>query len=411
MAGCGADQGYRDTGVKTVAEGTSAAACVGLLAATAVLLAACATVRDEQTSPTGGASGLSAGATEGSGDPSDGDTGAGGTDGTNGQSDNDGNDGDDGDNGDNGALFDLPSDPSDGGLGADGCSKVDFLFVIDNSISMGDEQSNLGTSFPNFISTIEQDVVSDYHVMVIDTDGEDKWDEELVECYSGDCDDEPANEPCGILPPENGWMCGALPTPDACDAALGAGTDHDGTDARNSCGFVGGQRWFSDAQPNPASTFECAARLYAGNSPELTIDTMLAALGPQMNAAGGCNEGFVRDDAVLVVTFISDEEDDGDSLGAPAMWHDELVALKGGNETAVVVLGLMGDTGLPGAVCPPDSVAGSNGGEYSPRLIDFVESFGERGVWGSVCEPDYGPFFAEAVALIDTACDTYEPEG
>jgi hypothetical protein len=76
-----------------------------------------------------------------------------------------------------------------------------------------------------------------------------------------------------------------------------------------------------------------------------------------------------------------------------------------------VMLGLLGDTGLPGAVCPPDSVPGSNGGEYSPRLIEMVESFGDRGVWGSVCAPDYGPFFEQAVALIDLACDEYVPEG
>ncbi|MEM6993130.1 MAG: hypothetical protein AAF721_21635 [Myxococcota bacterium] len=322
-----------------------------------------------------------------------------------------GDDGADPDEGDEGAIFDLPSGDADAGLPSDGCSKVDFLFIIDNSISMGDEQDNLAASFPSFISTIEQEVVSDYHVMVIDTDGEDKWDEELVECYSGDCDGEPADEPCGILPPENGWACGALPVPDACDAMLGAGVDHDGSDARVSCGLPDGQRWFSDTQPDVASTFGCMANLYDGNSPELTMGGMLSALSPAMNSAGGCNDGFLRDDAVLVVTFISDEEDDGDSIGSPQTWRDELLALKGGNDTAVVMLGLLGDTGLPSAVCPPDSVAGSNGGEYSPRLIEVVDGFAPRGVWGSVCAADYGPFFAEAVALIDTACTEFEPEG
>lgn len=293
----------------------------------------------------------------------------------------------------------------------DGCSKVDFLFVIDNSISMGDEQQNLATSFPNFIQTIQDDVVSDYHVMVIDTDGEDKWDEELVECIEDDCPGEPADELCGILPPENTWPCGDLPTLDPCDATLGAGVHHDGTDARNECGIPNGRRWLDDAQPNPAAAFDCIANLYAGNSPELTMGGMLAAVSAPMVDAGGCNEGFLRDDAVLVVTFISDEEDLGDSIGDPATWHAELLARKGGNETAVVVLGLLGDTSLADAVCPPDSVPGSNGGEYSPQLIEFVEAFGDRGLWGSVCAPDYGPFFDEAVALIDTACEEFEPEG
>jgi hypothetical protein len=30
---------------------------------------------------------------------------------------------------------------------------------------------------------------------------------------------------------------------------------------------------------------------------------------------------------------------------------------------------------------------GSNGGEYSPPLIEYVESWGSRGLWGSVCCP------------------------
>jgi hypothetical protein len=312
-----------------------------------------------------------------------------------------------------GFKFDTPDGmtAADDGPAGSGCEKVDFLFVIDNSISMGDEQQNLANSFPSFIATIQTDVVDNFHVMVIDTDPEDKWDEELTECYSGDCDGEAPTDPCGILLPESQWPCGMLPVQDACDGTLGAGVDHDGSDARDACGITDDKRWFDDAQPDGATTFECMANLYDGNNPELVMDGMLAALQPGIVGAGGCNEGFLRDDAVLVVTYITDEEDDMESMGDPTSWHADLLALKGGNETAIVALGLVGDTGLPGAVCPPDSVPGSTGGEYSPRLISFAESWGTRGLWGSVCSPDYGPFFADAVALVDTACDQYEPEG
>jgi hypothetical protein len=312
-----------------------------------------------------------------------------------------------------GFKFDTPDGmtAADDGPPGSGCEKVDFLFVIDNSISMGDEQQNLAASFPSFIATIQTDVVDNYHVMVIDTDPEDKWDEELTECYSGDCDGEAPDEPCGVLEPESMWPCGMLPVQDQCDGTLGAGIDHDGTDLRTACGIADDKRWFDDAQSDGATTFECMANLYDGNNPELVMDGMLAALQPGIVGAGGCNDGFLRDDAVLVVTFITDEEDDMESLGDPTSWHDDLLARKGGNETAIVVLGLVGDTGLPGAVGPPDSIPGSTGGEYSPRLIAFAESWGMRGLWGSVCSPDYGPFFADAVALVDTACDEYEPEG
>lgn len=312
-----------------------------------------------------------------------------------------------------GPKFDTPDGASgagDAGPGQ-GCNKVDFLFVVDNSLSMGDEQSNLANSFPQFIDTIQSDVVDNWRVLVIDTDPEDKWDEKLAECHGSDCAGEDPSDNCGVIPPQDMWTCGALPAIDACDPVLGSGNDHDDSLDRGSCGLAGGKRWFDAGQPDAGAAFECVAGLYAGNSPELTMAGMLAAVSDDLVGPGGCNEGFLRDDAVLVVTFISDEEDDGDSPGDPASWHAELLARKGGNETAVVVLGLLGDTSLPGAVCPPDSMPGSNGGEYSPRLIEFVESWGDRGLWGSVCAPDYGPFFEQAVALIDTACDDYDPEG
>jgi hypothetical protein len=306
--------------------------------------------------------------------------------------------------------FDTPDEGGNSGDGQEGCEKIDFLFIIDNSISMGDEQQNLSNSFPSFIQTIQTDVAGDWHVMVIDTDPQDKWDEDLAECPQK-CQGEDPSEPCGVIPPQTMWECGNLPVPDPCDAQLGAGVDHDDTEARGSCGITGGKRWFDDAQPDPAGTFDCVAHLYDGNSPELTMGGMLAALAPDMVGPGGCNEGFLRDDAVLVVTFISDEEDDGDSPGDPASWHADLLALKNGNETALAVLGLLGDTGLQNAVCPPDSIPGSTGGEYSPRLIAFAESWGGRGLWGSVCAPDYGPFFEDAVALVEMACEDFVPEG
>ena len=60
------------------------------------------------------------------------------------------------------------------GGGSSGCDKVDFLFVVDNSVSMSDQQAALVASFPDFINTIQSTLsaTSDYHVMVVDTDAE-----------------------------------------------------------------------------------------------------------------------------------------------------------------------------------------------------------------------------------------------
>jgi hypothetical protein len=309
------------------------------------------------------------------------------------------------------------ADPDDGtsaGLPGEGCNKVDFLFVIDNSLSMGDEQVNLINSVPSFLETIKTKVgVDDYQVMATTTDAEDKWYEKLAKCYDK-CDDKgwDPNYFCNMTF-FSGVTCGNIPPlPEGCDIVLGAGRTVDKGDPPQSCGLDGGKRYMTASQSNHDATFQCIANpgIY-GDSTERPMQAMLNAAGP-LSLPGECNAGFVRDDAILVVTIITDEEEHpGKSPGDPASWKADLIAAKGGNETAVVVLGLVGDTGLPGAVCPPDSIPGSSGGEYAPRLRAFVESFGERGFLGSVCEADYGPFFQAAVDVVDHACDEYVPAG
>ena len=48
------------------------------------------------------------------------------------------------------------------------------------------------------------------------------------------------------------------------------------------------------------------------------------------------------------------------------------------------------------------------GGQYPPRLVEFIESF-PRHVVGSVCEPNYAGFFEQAVDLIKDTCEVYVP--
>ena len=73
------------------------------------------------------------------------------------------------------------------------------------------------------------------------------------------------------------------------------------------------------------------------------------------------------------------------------------------------MLGLFGDGDDPNGICPPFDPDNSSGAEPSPRLRQFVNSFGERGVAGSVCADSYKEFFQEAVAIIDTTCDGFVP--
>jgi hypothetical protein len=166
-------------------------------------------------------------------------------------------------------------------------------------------------------------------------------------------------------------------------------------------------RFIVSDTPDLSGKFSCMARVgTSGDGRERPMQAVAEAVGP-LAQPGQCNEGFLRDDAILVVTFITDEEDTpGQSPGGPREWTEALLAAKRGNKKAVVVLGVFGDNDLAGGTCAPGGLMGDTGADPAPRLRAFVESF-EYGVAGSVCAADYAPFFAEAVRVIDSACDAF----
>jgi len=268
------------------------------------------------------------------------------------------------------------------------CKKVDLLFVIDSSGSMDDEQANLVASFPNFIDTMRDELAETdgYNVAVIRTDNND------ISC-------EPNRY--GVFVTRN-YTVGssqATCTPYASD--LRYMTQEDDLDV----------------------TFECAARVgIGGDGDERPMQALMSALSSPNTDVGDCNEGFLRDDALLIVVVITDEEDDHEteaeacngkgqpgSDGEPADWFDAIVAAKGGVEGNVVVLSLVGPTGAD--ACPPldKCDGGLVGAEPTPRLIEFTEMF-TYGYVGAVCG-DYEPFFDEAVGAIKSACDDFTTPG
>ena len=309
-----------------------------------------------------------------------------------------------------------PDDPLLGGgapagQGGMGCHKVDFLFVIDNSGSMSDEQTNLINSFPGFIATIRQTVAAeDHNVMVVDTDASGGSGSSTT-CVNNVCNCSPAPACCdqlcalGATSTCNGFACGMLPPADDCNAALGAGKvfRHDGM----RCLPGDTPRFMTESEPELESRFACVAQVGTfGDGNEQPMAAMLQALGP-LSQTGQCNQGFLRDDAILVVTFITDEEEnEGKSPGDPVSWAADLTALKNGNQNAIVVLGVFGDNDRAGSVCPQSGLVDDVGADPGFRLREFVEKF-TYGVAGSVCAADYAPFLSEAVSVIDTACDEF----
>lgn len=305
--------------------------------------------------------------------------------------------------------------------GGPGCKKVDFLFIIDNSGSMGDEQDNLIASFPGFIDTIQNtiDEAQDYHLMVIDSD---PW---VYEGCAGACDSGCVDEntgicdflnpvcllPCALSLGCTGFQCGVT-EPFECEDILGAGVTYPrgGQASNQDCNFSTGARYMDSSEPDLSATFGCAADVGTGSTTgtEKPMEAMVQAVTPS-TPAFACNEGFVRDDAILVVTFVTDEDDNNDSAGTVEGWRQALIAAKGGDESAVVVLGLFGDNDQAGAICPPLDPDSNDGAEPSEKLRSFVDSWGAQGFAGSVCADSYNDFFQSAVDIIDTTCEDFMP--
>ncbi len=276
-------------------------------------------------------------------------------------------------------IFDLGATPDLGELD-EGCDAVDFLFVIDNSGSMGTAQDNLVANFPAFIDGIQNTLtdVQSYHVGVVTTDAHD-----------------------GLAPgnPPECQQLGALVTQTA------------GTNSSNAtCGpYAEGHNFITEAD-DLASSFACAAQVGTdGHVFELPMNAMEAAIGEGLGAADACNEGFIRDDALLVVVIISDEADGpGDletvsSTGSPDSWYASVLSAKDDipENAAALVL-----TNYPGGPCPPvdEFSDGSN-------FVEFANLFGDNGFAAGICEPDYGPSFADATAIIEQACENFVPPG
>lgn len=285
--------------------------------------------------------------------------------------------------------------PADLPLGeTTGCNKIDFLFVIDSSGSMENNQANLIASFPGLVAAMMDNVeADDWHVMVIDADGQ--W---------GGSDCANACTSLGLCPDEPSFPCDA-PPPQLCDITLGSGqVGPMGEAASNQdCALAGDARYIQAGEPDLLSAFSCVAKVGVdGSDAERPMDALVRALGSELNEPGGCNEGFVRDDAILVITIITDEPDEHSS-GDPADWADAVIAAKGGNAEAIVVLGLLPDADLAMPLCGDEAV-------LAPRMSEFLQLF-DASSRASVCEPDYSPFFLDAVSVISQTCETFDPIG
>jgi hypothetical protein len=325
------------------------------------------------------------------------------------------------------ADSDVDSDADgDGDTDTGGCEGVDFLFMVDSSISMGDEQQNLINSFPGFIAAITETLdLDNFHIMAVDSDSLYVATAGILRhgctdagccatwCATANYYDECSETGASPYYTCQEWTTGDPTDPD-CDSLLGAA--HTGANQSTVCAIEGGNRYLIEGQPDLDQTFACIADVGTeGNGMERLMESMTLAVGP-FAEEGTCNDGFIREEAILVVTFVTDENEacteagEVCSEGTPASWKQALVDAKGGNESAIVVLGLFGDNDLADGICQPYDPYSGVGAEEAPLLRDLIDMFDDRGHFCSVCLSDYTDCFLEAVSTIDDTCDEYDIE-
>lgn len=277
------------------------------------------------------------------------------------------------------------------------CERIDFLFVIDNSSSMQDEQLHLVQAVPGFVDAMQNALpdVTDLRVGVVDTDS-----------YPG------LGNPNALEACPDGAPC------DSCDYRLGAlmTKPASAADPDTSCYFGSGMPYMNGLSDSFAAEFECAALVgIDGNPIEQQASALVEAVSPDLNAQDkGCNAAFVRDNALLVFLLITDEEDDvtdepapqGGSIGDPNRWYDAIVEAKGGEQRNVVALGLIG--GSPRFGDCSDLSLGLDGAEQTTRLQRFFDKFTNH-FTGSVCSNGYDDFFAGALDEVSEGCKFFIP--
>ncbi len=173
----------------------------------------------------------------------------------------------------------------------DGNNATDILWVVDNSCSMGDEQSSLAVNFASFVQIVEA-LDMDFQIGVTTTDVGD-----------------------------NGGLEGTTPiiTPNT---------------------------------PDPAGTFAANVNLgVSGSGIEKGFDGAYLALSSPNIDPGGANAAFLRDGAGLRIIFVSDEQEQSTILsgGDPNAYVAYFQSLKANPEHVILSDITGGLTGCSGA--------------------------------------------------------------
>jgi hypothetical protein len=187
-------------------------------------------------------------------------------------------------------------------------NKVDLLFMIDNSPSMAPKQTELKARFPQLIQILQtfgQTTPADYHIGVVTSDvGAGPYMINGTQCHPGG---------------DNGQLQGNY---NPGDTLAPANCRANGGPGGSTFGLTGGVNYIQynqlvlDAMGQPTSNiptgftladaFSCIASVGTGGCGfEHQLESVYRALHDKPAA----NNTFLRDDALLAIVFVTDEDD------------------------------------------------------------------------------------------------------
>lgn len=260
-----------------------------------------------------------------------------------------------------GNEFNIGGSGGGTGPGGSGCKRVDLVFSVDNSSSMSEEKEAMASDvFPGFATALlgVGDGLDDYRIGVLDA-----------------------------CPLPAGYLTAGVGGP---------------------CNFASGQVWMDSSDPDLVAEFACvgdidssASQCSGDNDDEQPASTAAASLEPP--ASTGPNAGFLRDDALLVVVAITDEDEQPVPSANAQQVHDRLVAIKG-DVKKIVFLGIGGASSCNGAYGSADQAT------VLKEVADLFIAEG-RGVFWDLCAGQLENGLDDAMAVIEQACSEFpEPE-
>ena len=298
-----------------------------------------------------------------------------------------------------GVVPDFPSGQPPGCKG-----KVDILFMISSFFTMQVEQKQLLASFPGFVETLEEKLTGfDLHIMAPNPTG--GWTGDSCESPPKGCAEDYPN--CGETAED--YECGIFPSlTTKCDRELGAGLVFNaGYSAANRiCDLYGGNRYIISGEPNLPDAFECIAKVGNGGGDPPMGDALIAALSSKLNGEGGCNQGFLREDALLFIVVINDTEDIK-STSWPYQQYDAIIAAKK-DPNAVIMLAVTGQVLKEGEPEIPGCTY-DDGVHENQKVLQLLNKFPYK-VEGDTCAKSYAPYFSEAADKIAEACGSFVPQ-